>query len=72
MNAAALLHYQFRSQEKVFLPAAIPICGLLVSAFIWLHLSHSAQWLGVSWIAVGLGIYALMRRRRATTSVDIV
>ena len=63
VNAAALVHYKFRSQEKVLLPAAIPLCGLLVSGFIWLHLSHSSQLLGVVWIAVGLLVYLLMRNR---------
>ena len=29
VNAAALVHYKFRSKEKVLLPAAIPLCGLL-------------------------------------------
>ena len=70
VNTAALVHYKFRSQEKVFLPAAIPLCGLLVSGFIWLHLSHSSQLLGVSWIAVGLLVYWLMRNRRTNAPLD--
>lgn len=64
VNAAALVHYKFRSQEKVIFPVLMPLCGLLVSAFIWLHLSHSAQLLGTAWIAAGLLIYVLMRRER--------
>ena len=69
VNTAALVHYKFRSQEKVFLPAAIPLCGLFVSGFIWLHLSHSSQLLGVSWIAVGLLVYWLMRNRRTNAAI---
>ncbi len=65
VNAAALVHYKFRSSEKVMLPAAIPLCGLLVSAFIWLHLSRPAQILGVAWIGIGLAVFMLMRRRHA-------
>lgn len=63
VNAAALIHYKFRSQEKVILPAIIPLCGLLISGFIWLHLSRGSQLLGVAWIAIGLIIYVLMRYR---------
>jgi amino acid transporter len=62
VNAAAFVHYKFRSQERVFLPATIPLLGFVVSAFIWLHLSHSAQLLGVTWIAIGLGLFYWMRR----------
>lgn len=37
VNAAALIHYRFRSTEKVLLPMAIPLAGLIVSAFIWIN-----------------------------------
>ena len=43
VNAAALVHYRFRTKEKVFLPMGIPLAGLLVSGFIWLNLGHNAQ-----------------------------
>jgi amino acid transporter len=63
VNLAALLHYRFRSAEKVFLPGLIPLLGLVVCAFIWLNLAHMAQILGAAWIAVGLLVYLLMRSR---------
>jgi amino acid transporter len=59
VNAAALIHYKFRSKEKVLLPMGIPLAGLVISAFIWLNLGRSAQLLGFSWIAVGLILYAI-------------
>ena len=62
VNAAALIHYKFRSQEKVFLPATMPALGFVVSAFIWLNLNHKAQLLGVLWVAIGLVLYYGMRR----------
>lgn len=62
VNAAALIHYRFRTQEKVFLATAAPLLGLLVSAFIWLNLNHAAQLLGILWVALGLGLFYLMRR----------
>jgi amino acid transporter len=65
VNAAALVHYKFRSSEKVFLPAAMPLLGFLVSAFIWLNLNHKAQLLGAAWILVGVALYYVMRRAGA-------
>jgi hypothetical protein len=62
VNIAALVHYKFRSQEKVFLPALMPALGFAVSLFIWLNLNHKAQLLGVVWILVGLILYFIMRR----------
>jgi putrescine importer len=64
VNAAALVHYKFRSKEKVFLPFLIPALGILVCAFIWIHLSHNAQILGTLWICVGLLVAYFMRRSR--------
>ncbi|HEY0162493.1 MAG TPA: APC family permease [Edaphobacter sp.] len=62
VNAAALIHYRFRSKEKVPLATLAPLLGLLVSAFIWLNLNHSAQLLGVLWVLFGLALFYLMRR----------
>jgi len=70
VNAAALLHYRFRSQQKVFLAATIPTLGLLVSGFIWLNLNHSAQLLGFAWIVIGLLLYFVMRRKTSTNSLE--
>ena len=64
VNAAALVHYKFRSKEKVTLPFLIPALGIVVCGFIWIHLSGSAQVLGVLWIGVGLLVAWLMRRNR--------
>jgi hypothetical protein len=69
VNAAALLHYRFRSREKVLLPLGIPLAGLLVSAFIWLNLAHSAQILGFIWILFGLALYWLRRGTRTGAAV---
>jgi putrescine importer len=66
VNAAALVHYKFRSKEKVILPLLIPALGILVCTFIWIHLSHNAQILGVLWIGVGLIVAWFMRRSKKT------
>jgi amino acid transporter len=65
VNAAALVHYKFRSTEKVFLPAAMPVLGFVVSAFIWLNLNHKAQLLGTVWVLIGVALYFIMRRTGA-------
>jgi putrescine importer len=64
VNAAALVHYKFRSKEKVTLPLLIPALGILVCVFIWIHLSHNAQILGVLWIGVGLIVAWFMKNRK--------
>ena len=63
VNIAALVHYRFRSREKVFLATTIPVVGFLVCCFIWLNLDHAAQLLGVGWLTIGLVLYFVMRRR---------
>jgi amino acid transporter len=62
VNLAALVHYRFRSKEKVLLPGLIPLLGFLVCGFIWLNLTHAAQLLGAAWLLIGLIVYAVMRR----------
>ena len=62
VNAAALVHYKYRSKERVRLPALAPLLGLLVCGFIWLNLGHNAQILGSVWLLIGLCLYWLRRR----------
>jgi putrescine importer len=66
VNAAALVHYKFRSQEKVVFPFLIPALGIVVCAFIWIHLSHSAQILGVLWICVGVILAWYMQKSKSS------
>ena len=68
VNAAAILHYRFRTTEKVLLPMGIPLAGLVVSAFIWLNLGRNAQILGSVWILLGLALYWLRRGTRAASA----
>lgn len=69
VNAAALIHYKFRSEEKVIFPALSPICGIVVCTFIWLNLNLDAKLLGTAWIVIGLLLYFVMRKR--TGQVDL-
>ena len=70
VNAAALIHYKFRSREKVLFAAAAPLCGLLVCIFIWLNLNLDAKLLGSAWLAVGLLLYFVMRKRKPRTVLE--
>ena len=70
MNAAALIHYKFRSQEKVAFPALAPLCGILICTFIWLNLNRDAKLLGAAWIVVGLLLYFVMRKRTAGAALE--
>lgn len=63
VNLAALVHYKFRTKEKVLFPLLIPLAGFLVCGFIWLNLARTAQLLGAAWITVGLLVYWLMRAK---------
>lgn len=64
VNAAALVHYKWRTMDVVRFPVLLPLCGLLVSFFIWIHLGRSAQLLGCAWIAAGLCLYWFRRGSR--------
>jgi putrescine importer len=67
VNLAALIHYKFRSIEKVRFPVLAPLCGVLVCTFIWLNLNIDAKLLGAAWIVVGLLLYFIMRRKGAAS-----
>jgi putrescine importer len=69
VNAAALVHYKYRSKEKVVAPALAPLAGLLVSAFIWLNLGHNAQLLGSVWLVIGIALY-WVRRNKQGSEID--
>jgi amino acid transporter len=64
VNTAALVHYRLRSKEKVLFPALIPLLGILICVFIWLHLNHSSQILGTAWLVIGLAVHWVMHRNR--------
>jgi amino acid transporter len=72
VNAAALVHYKFRTREKVRLPFLIPALGMLVCGFIWIHLGRNAQVLGFLWLAVGLLAAWLMRKAKKEKIVAAV
>jgi putrescine importer len=70
VNAAALIHYKFRSQEKVAFAALSPLCGLAVCTFIWLNLNLDAKLLGAAWVGVGLLLYFVMKGNKPLAAVE--
>jgi amino acid transporter len=66
VNLAALVHYKYRSSEKVRLPALAPLLGLLISGFIWLNLGHNAQILGSAWLLLGIALYWFRRKQQGS------
>jgi putrescine importer len=70
VNAAALIHYKFRSQEKVAFAALSPLCGLAVCTFIWLNLNLDAKLLGAAWVGVGLLFYFVMKGNKPLAAVE--
>jgi putrescine importer len=70
VNAAALIHYKFRSQEKVAFAALSPLCGLAVCTFIWLNLNLDAKLLGAAWVGVGLLLYFVMKGNKSLAAVE--
>ena len=46
--------------------ALAPFLGLIVCAFIWLNLGHNAQILGSIWLAIGLALYWLRRKKQGS------
>jgi putrescine importer len=70
VNIASLVHYRFRSSERVFLPGVIPALGFLVCCFIWLNLDRDAKILGAIWLAVGLALYFLLGGKSRREAFD--
>jgi putrescine importer len=68
VNLAALVHYTFRSKERVMFPFLIPSLGAIVCTFIWWNLSVNAKLLGVAWMCVGVVMAWVMQRRGRSPS----
>lgn len=62
VNAAAFIHHLRHEQQKTASGLAVPALGFLICAFIWVHLSHPALWLGAVWMTAGI-VYGAIRTR---------
>ncbi|MBS1805879.1 MAG: APC family permease [Acidobacteria bacterium] len=61
VNAAALGHH-LRREARSLSGIAIPLLGILICAFIWIHLSRPALILGSIWTAFGIAYGAIRTR----------
>jgi putrescine importer len=62
VNASVFVHHWRREQRSNVGPYVVPTLGFLICAFIWVHLSHAALWLGTVWMAAGIA-YGAVRTR---------
>lgn len=58
VNAAALLHYYVRENEKKLINLLPPAAGFLICFYIWLSLRTPAKVAGFIWLAIGIAYAA--------------
>jgi putrescine importer len=58
VNAAAIVHYYFRQNERRLLDLLPPLAGFLICLALWLGLSRPAKIAGVIWMAAGIAFGA--------------
>lgn len=58
VNAAAIVHYYFRQNERKLLNLLPPLAGFLICLALWLGLSRPAKIAGVIWMAAGIAFGA--------------
>ena len=62
VNAASFVHYWWRGESRTWSHFLVPLLGLVICGFIWVHLSHAAMILGAVWMAAGI-LYGAIRTR---------
>jgi putrescine importer len=62
VNAASLMHYYWRAQEKKWSDFAVPALGFVICLLLWLNLSRPAKIAGSIWMILGIA-YGAVRTR---------
>ena len=62
VNLASLTHYFIRGANRSLSNLLVPICGFVICAALWLHLSKMALIAGSIWMALGVGYGAWKTR----------
>jgi putrescine importer len=62
VNAAAFVHCWRQRVQNSLSGLIVPALGFIICAFIWVHLSHPALWLGAVWMVAGI-LYGAVRTR---------
>jgi putrescine importer len=70
VNAAALMRFFWRAQERKLINCAMPALGFLVCLLLWWNLAAQARVLGAVWMAIGLGYGAWKTRGFQTNLID--
>ncbi len=58
VNAAAIVHYYVRQNERTLLNLLPPLAGFLICLALWLSLSRPAKIAGIIWMAAGIAFGA--------------
>jgi amino acid transporter len=69
VNAASLI-LLLRDKEANLVKLAVPVLGILICGFIWIHLSRPALELGAAWMAAGI-LYGAIRIRGRVAQLDL-
>jgi putrescine importer len=62
VNAAAFIHCWRQRGQNSLSGLIVPALGFIICAFIWVHLSRPALWLGAVWMTAGI-LYGAVRTR---------
>lgn len=63
LHATVIWHFFIKKRDgKVFSHLISPLVGFAVIAYTWASLSMPAKLLGVSWVAIGIVYYLIMRK----------
>ena len=62
VNAAALMRYYVRAEEKKLINFILPVAGFVVCLILWWNLSGRALIFGISWMLLGIAFAAWRTR----------
>ena len=70
VNAAAIVHYYVRQNERTLLNLLPPLAGFLICLALWLSLSRPAKIAGIIWMAAGIAFGAWKTRGFRRSLID--
>ena len=62
VNAAALLRFYWRAEQRRLINLLLPAAGFLVCLVLWWNLSNQARVLGSIWMVIGIAVGAWKTR----------
>ena len=63
LHVTVIWHFFIKKRDgKVFAHLISPLIGFAVIAYTWVSLSMPAKLLGISWVAIGIVYYLVMRK----------